>query len=91
MVSGEATASRAQASSRDGKGVTAVESLAGFPAFQALHPDAQALERRIQLAWARRAELPADEPAPRALRARVDELVRDLAELAVPSEDWQTL
>jgi hypothetical protein len=68
-----------------------VESLAGSPAFQALHPDAQALERRIQQAWARRAELPADGPTPSALRASVDTLVRDLAELAVPYEDWQTL
>ena len=63
----------------------------GLPAFQALHPDAQALERRIQQAWARRAEIPADGPTPSALRASVDELARDLAELAVPYEDWQTL
>ncbi len=68
-----------------------VESLAGSPAFQALHPDAQALERRIQQAWARRAELAVDQPTPRALRASVDGLVRDLAKLAVPYEDWQTL
>lgn len=68
-----------------------VEALADSAAFQTLHSDAQAFERRLQQAWERQRQQIPGEPIPDALRTHVEELAGMLKNLAVPYEDWQTL
>ena len=68
-----------------------VEALADSAAFQTLHPDAQAFERRLQQAWERQRHQAPGQPIPTALRTHAEELGRSLKDLAVPYEDWQTL
>lgn len=69
----------------------AAEALSHSEALQTIDLDAQALERRIHEVWAQLDRDPIGNVGARPLTEAVERLARDLCELEVPFEDWQTL
>jgi hypothetical protein len=66
-----------------------VEALTAAPAYQTFDPDAQDIERQIRSVWTVfRQNPPAHVNAPR-LRARLEEIARDIRELPVDYDEWQ--
>jgi hypothetical protein len=66
-----------------------VEALTAAPAYQTFDPEAQDIERQIRSVWAVYSQYPrAHVDAPR-LRARLEEIARDIRRLPVDYEQWQ--
>ena len=66
-----------------------VEALTAAPAYQTFDPEAQDIERQIRSVWAVYRQYPrAHVDAPR-LRARLEEIARDIRKLPVDYEQWQ--
>jgi hypothetical protein len=68
-----------------------VEALTGAPAYQTFDPGAEDIERQIRQIWAVYRENPVAHRDAPALRARLAEIGRDIMNLPVPYDEWQTV